>query len=103
MIDEQETPTASRFNRTERDHIAALEKRLAHLRDGHHGERIGNAAYPPGESYALAWVLDYIGALDEPIVDRLARIEDAQRRIFSRLGAVERWQREADAEIAEDA
>lgn len=91
-----------RFNRRERGHISALQERLTHLRDGHHGERSGNPAYPPGEAVALAWALDLIAGLNEPIAERLTRIEDAQRRLFSRLGAVERWQREADQEIEEE-
>lgn len=77
--------TAPKFSKRERDRLASLRVRLAHL-EGDHPERSGDPAYPPGEAMALRWALDVIEGVEEPLEVRMTRIYQHYRVMNSELG-----------------
>lgn len=87
MIEEQATARPS-FNRTERNHLEALEARLAHLRGGDPARR-GDPAYPPGEAYAIAQAIAIVRGVEEPMELRIERISHALRRLSHKVGEIE--------------
>jgi hypothetical protein len=86
------------LTRKERQHVEALEARLSHLR-GDHPERRGDPAYPPGEAYALAWALSVLRGIEEPLELRVERLQDALRKLTSRVGRIEHELEEEDDEL----
>lgn len=93
-------PDPHTFNRAERNHIEALQKRLDHLVEpGQFEERRNNPAYPPGEAKALAWVMAVLEGSETPLLVRLERIELNVKKAFQRIGAIER---DLDAEVVDD-
>jgi hypothetical protein len=83
------------FTHKERHHLAALQKRLDHLRGGD-PNRKGDPAYPPGEANALAWVMA-VTRENEALV-RTERLERSFKKLAARLGKLEREWAEGDDE-----
>lgn len=81
-------PLTERFGRQARLHMKTLQRRLDHLRVDQPSRR-GDAAYPPGEASALAWVLSTLESAVDPIELRVERLDHALRKVQSRLGRVE--------------
>ena len=87
------------FSQKENRHLAVLQKRLDHLTDPDRPRDQHDPAYPPGEAHALAWILNYMKAVEHPTELRIERIEHAVRQLQSRLGRVEQTLSEEDDEL----
>lgn len=83
-----DTATARLLNRKERDHLDALETRLTHLRDDR-PDRHGDPAYPPGEANALAWAINVIRGIEEPLDLRVERLDRTLRQLQAKVGRIE--------------